>query len=141
MKFFTKVKEIRSREGVLHFERYAFIETPFFALYHHTIHRADEDKHLHSHPWNACGLILSGSYEVKESLMPRAHKIATKKPGDFSFMSRHDFHKISKIVDGPVKTLFFTFGRHKPWHYMVNGKKIEASEYRKMKRAGAFGEI
>lgn len=129
MKLFQKVKEIRSREGVLHFERYAIIETSLFALYVHTIHKHDEDKHLHSHPWNFMTIVLSGAY-----LALAKNGFATiKSPGSFSKMSRHDFHKIGGILNGPVKTLFLAYGKRSPWHYLVDGEKVESSEYRRLK--------
>lgn len=129
MKLFKKVKEIRSREGILHFERFAIIETSLFALYVHTIHRADEDKHPHSHPWNFVTVVLSGAY-----LACDANGRATPKgPGAFSFMSRHGFHKIGAILSGPVKTLFLAYGKRSPWYYLVGGDKVESTEYRKLK--------
>lgn len=129
MKFFKKVKEIRSRDGKLHFERYAIVETVWFALYIHTIHRHDEDLHLHSHPWNFCTIVLSGAY-----LAVGENGFATiKAPGTFSRMSRHQFHQIGSILCGPVITLFFAFGKRSPWYYLVDGEKIESTKYRQLK--------
>ena len=134
MKLFEKVKEIRSREGVLHFEGYAIVETSIFALYVHTIHKHDEDKHLHSHPWNFLTVVLSGCYLA----ISQKGYAAIKSPGSFSKMSRYGFHKIGSILNGPVKTLFLAYGRRTPWHFLVNGTKVESSEYRVMKHEGKF---
>lgn len=132
MKLFKKVKEIRSRSGELHFERFAIIETSFFALYIHTIHKHDEDRHLHSHPWNFLTVVLTGAYLA----LGQDGSTTVKIPGTFSRMSRHGFHKIGRILDGPVKTLFFAWGKRSPWHYLVNGEKVESAKYRKMKHEG-----
>lgn len=53
-------------------------------------------------------------------------------------MTRNNFHKIQEIVEGPVKALFFTWGRAKPWYYLVEGDRIESKIYRKMKHATGF---
>ena len=133
MKLFQKAKEIRSREGALHFERYAIIETFLFAVYLHKIHKEDQDLHLHSHPWNFVTIVLKGSYrELGE------HGESLKKVGTVSSMSRNRFHKIATVFDKPVTTLFLTFGKHKPWHYLVDGSKIESDEYRKLKHLSGF---
>jgi hypothetical protein len=56
------VKEIRSKEGILHFQRYELFKTPWFRCYLHRIFEGDKDLHLHNHPWNFLGIILKGSY-------------------------------------------------------------------------------
>lgn len=127
MKFFQKVKTIISKSGELYFERYAIFEIENFAsLYLHFIHRADKDKHLHTHPWNFASVILKGSY-IEET----DEGFRTKSPGTFSFAGRHFCHKISEIVSGPVVSLFFTYGVYKPWGYSLG--KIDSVEYRKLK--------
>lgn len=127
MKFFKKVKEIRSKEGELYFERYAIFEIENVAsLYIHRIHKADKDKHLHTHPWNFASVILKGSYAEKTD-----DGLWTKYPGVFSFAGRHFCHKIEKIIKGPVVSLFFVYGKYKPWYYSMG--KIESVEYRKLK--------
>lgn len=134
MKFLQKVKEIRSKTGELHFQRYAIIETEWFALYVHRIHKEDQDKHLHSHPWNFLSMVLYGGYhELRED-----GRYKPKKPGTISWMSRNGFHKIAHIDRGPVTTLFFTFGPHQPWYYLVNGAEVESVEYRNLKNSGGL---
>lgn len=134
MKFFTKVKEIRSKTGKLHFQRFAIFETDACALYIHRIHRHDEDLHLHSHPWNFISLILWGEYWE----LVTSGDYRQKNFGTISRMTRNDFHKIAMITKGPVTTLFFTYGEHMPWYYYVNGRMIESEKYRTMKNKGMF---
>jgi hypothetical protein len=61
---FKLIKEIKSKQGVLHFKRWElFTSKRFnFSIYLHGIYKADEDPHLHNHPWNIATLILWGSY-------------------------------------------------------------------------------
>lgn len=127
MKFFQKVKEIRSKADELYFERYAIFEIENFAsLYIHRIHRADKDKHLHTHPWNFASVILRGSYQELTD-----DGIRIKRPLTFAFAGRHFCHKIQEIISGPVISLFFVYGKYKPWFYSLG--KVESTEYRRLK--------
>ena len=127
MKLFEKVKEIRDRKGELYFERYAIFEIENFAsLYIHKIHKHDKDKHCHTHPWNFFGMILKGSYYEDTDI-----SVSVKKPFRPFWGSRDYCHRISGIVDGPVTTLFFVWGKYKPWHYSKG--KIHFAEYRRLK--------
>jgi hypothetical protein len=138
MKFFQRVKEIKSRAGELHFTRFAIFETPLLSLYVHKIYKADEDEHLHSHPWNFLTVILSGAYRTwvddqdPEDLGKR-YRGENKTRFDWTHMTRKQFHKITEIAIGPVTTLFLAYGKHQPWHYLVNGEKVESTEYRNKK--------
>ena len=133
MKIFQKVKEIRSKLGALHFQRYAIIETSFFAVYIHKIYRPDADKHLHTHPWNFWTIVLSGSYKELTVNGSTVKAEGTVGSGDRSFV-----HKIEEIVRGPITTLFITWGKSQPWGYLVNGEIVEQSEYRTRKRNGEY---
>jgi hypothetical protein len=135
MKFFQNVKRIVSKSDELYFERYAIFEIEnFAALYIHKIYRADKDKHLHTHPWNFASVILKGSY-IEESDDGFYQKV----PGTFSFAGRHFCHKISQIVSGPVISLFFVYGKYKPWYYSLG--KIESVEYRKLKNENNLPDV
>jgi hypothetical protein len=139
MKFFSKVMEIKSKLGELHFERYAIIETSVFSIYIHKIHKADKDPHLHSHPWNFVTLTLKGSYVEKYlstdvfGEMQEVERV--KKPLSFATANRNYFHKIETILDGPVTTLFATFGKQEKWYYLVNDARVVAWEYRCLKNS------
>ena len=145
MKFFTKVKEIRSRAGELHFERYAIVELPFFAIYIHKIHKADKDPHLHSHPWNFATVTLKGRYLEKylstDLFCEKQEVERLKRPGSFATANRNYFHKIEEILDGPVHTLFVTWGFSKNWHYLVNDSRIESSTYRHLKHSAIPNDV
>lgn len=138
MKLFKQVKEIRSKSGELHFTRFAILETSIFSIYIHKIYKADKDPFLHSHPWNFFGIILKGEYtEVFSGLDLFWEPQNFYKPRfPFSILSgdRNYFHKILRIDKGPVTSLFFTFGKHKDWFYLLDDDvKVHYSEYRKNK--------
>lgn len=56
------VKEIKSKQGEVHFRRYRLLQTPWFAIYIHHILISDQDKDMHDHPWNFTSVILEGAY-------------------------------------------------------------------------------
>ena len=145
MKFFSKVKEIRPRIGELHFERYAIVELPFFAIYIHRIHKADKDPHLHSHPWNFSTLTLKGSYLEKylstDIFCEKQETERVKNFGSFAVADRNYFHKIEEILDGPVYTLFVIWGTSENWNYLVNGVRIESGTYRHLKHSAIPNEV
>src|SRR5882757_8105423 len=136
MKFFKKVMEIRSKDGILYFTRWTIFKCRWFSLYIHKISERDEDFHLHNHPRNFISVILKGSYK-EESLIwpywplsPRPAKLL--KPKGFltiSYMNRQGFHRIHRIIKGPVYSLFFTYGKAMTWFHMVNYTKIEHNIY------------
>lgn len=125
--FFKKVKTITSKTGELFFERWAIFEIQHFcALYIHRIHKSDRDPHLHTHPWNFVGLILKGAYIERT-----VEAVRLRSFGSISCAGRNFCHKIDEIVKGPVYSLFFVFGRHKPWYYSLG--HVESTVYRRLK--------
>ena len=52
------VKEIKSKAGEVYFRRWRIISTPLIKIYFHGIYKADEDAHLHNHPWNFISIIF-----------------------------------------------------------------------------------
>lgn len=144
MKLFSKVKEIRSKTGELHFERFAIIETSLFAVYIHRIHKEDKDRHLHSHPWNFFTVTLKGSYVERflglDLFGESQEDVRVKRPGSIAFGDRYFYHKIDRIVNGPVTTFFVTWGRPHSWFYFVTDEKgveysVESNDYRKLKHS------
>jgi hypothetical protein len=106
---------------------------------------------MHSHPWAFFGIIIKGSY-VEEYLkkssignifwpigISLSSAYRTKRPFSIGFGGRKYFHRIHRIENGPVTSLFFTFGKHQNWYYRTSlGRDglIESEEYRKLKHEG-----
>ncbi len=126
------IKEIKSKTGELHFRRWRIISTPWFSIFVHNIYKADEDKHLHDHPWSYCNAVLRGSY-----LEETPDGINLMDVGSSSRRKAESFHKILKVW-GPVTTLFMIGRRRRDWGYFVNGSWMQHEEYRRAKRCGAI---
>ena len=125
------VKEIKSKQGVLHFRRYAILESKYLNLYIHYIHKEDLDQHLHNHPWNIFTVVLDGSYvELLENGVENNRKYL-----NFGYHNRKAYHKILKLNTRYVKTLAIAFGKKSDWGYSVDGKHIDHVEYRSNKNS------
>lgn len=120
----------------------------------HFIHRADQDPHLHDHPWNARTIILQGGYEEQRLLTgedakgvyghvrvpewikrtsgekpPQICEYKTRLPGDTAPLKHGEFHKIESVEPGGAITLFIT-GRYRgPWGFLVDGVKVGWRRY------------
>jgi hypothetical protein len=122
------IKEIRSKEGKLHFRRWQLLKTPWFSIYIHGIYAPDQDKHLHNHPWDYKSLVLKGSY-IEET----NNGVNLLKFGSVTSRNGEDYHKIKTLLTNSVYTLFIVSPAKRTWGYQVNGKCMYNEEYRKLK--------
>jgi hypothetical protein len=86
----------------------------------HRIMREDRDRHLHDHPWNARTFILRGGYEEERP----GQAFILRQPGDTARLSYGQYHRINKVSDGGVWTLFVTGKKRGTWGFKVDGKKV-----------------
>lgn len=104
----------------------------------HHIHRADEDRELHNHPWDrAYSFLLTGSYieeRLVQDLLPFVIERELRKVRWFNALYKEDFHRITSI-DGPLWTLFIAGDRQDTngvdWGFLdeENNKLIPHTEY------------
>jgi hypothetical protein len=138
------VKEIISKDGLVHFRRWRILATPWFNIYIHNILRSDEEAHPHDHPWNFLSFILKGGYT--EAWLPFYEDVAyrngvpllnsTRKPGTVVYHDAKDFHKLTLLKDS-AWTLVFTFGKRRPtWGYQTEQGWFEQKAYRELKHEG-----
>lgn len=129
------IKEIKSKKGELHFQRYLLLKTPWFEVYIHKIYKKDEDDHLHDHPWNIFTMILWGSYMeevLSKNKQTTFYRLRTF--GNCGYRSIKRFHKIQEVVKGPVTTLAIVGRRkHDPWGYWTENGWVDHVTYRKNK--------
>jgi len=132
---FFLVKEIKSRDGELHFRRWRIIETPWFSIYVHGIYKADEDKHMHDHPWNYTSIVLRGffSERIPDPNRPNREECLVLGPSKIVRRKAEQFHKIEQLHSPTVYTLFFTGRRRREWGYRTEHGWIDHKTYRKQK--------
>ena len=137
MNLFTKLfrklflrSEIISKTGVLHFQRWRLIETPWFRCYIHYIFESDKDLHLHSHPWDFWSFVLSGGY-VEELLGGEMNIVRRFK---WNHHAASDYHRLT-LTQKPTISLFFATGKRQVWGYFVPemGGLVDDATYRRLK--------
>jgi hypothetical protein len=133
------VKEIKSKTGELHFQRYRIIECRLFALYLHYIAKADEDAHLHSHPWNFYSLILKGGY-YEDIIRPDGYTSRiTRRLLSLEYRFYDAYHKVIQLIK-PTWTLVLVSPKKEgyTWGYLVDGKHVDFETYRENKNEGMY---
>lgn len=123
------VKEIKSKQGVLHFERWRILNLWLFSIYVHKIHCSDQDTHQHSHPWIFFSKILAGGY-----IEQRGGRGNLMTPGSWTIMKPTEYHRITVLK--PVISFVITGPRIHEWGYMTNSGHVDSVSYRRMKRNG-----
>lgn len=118
------IKEIRAKNGDLHFRRWGIFQSKYFNIYLHQIYIEDREGFQHSHPWNFLCLILKGGY-----IEQRGDKLKTVKPGNFIWANRYQFHKIKQLLSKESISLFFTFGERQNWFFRTSMGDIESRRY------------
>lgn len=123
----------------------------------HFIHRADQDQHLHDHPWNARTIILRGGYEEERRLehetwsqemwdrvdphgwmrrfsesapaRAQAAEWIARRAGDTAALKHGEYHRIAAIHSDCAVTLFITGKYRGPWGFLVDGVKVGWRKY------------
>ena len=134
------VKEIVSKEGVVHFRRYRLLDTPWLRIYIHNLLVSDEDKHMHNHPWSFFTLLLKGSYEqlfyIKSKVGADCGGTIKMYERDSFTMGKNAYHKIT-LLTPTAWTLFFAYGKKSSWGYLLDDKShIDFKDYRSLKNDG-----
>lgn len=112
----------------------------------HHICRADVDRHLHDHPWNARTIVLRGWYNeerpwpaLTDAEAARADGAVISDGNERALFHRArghtgrllfgQFHRISAVSPGGVWTLFITGRTRGTWGFDVDGRKVPWREY------------
>lgn len=101
----------------------------------HHILRADLDRNLHDHPWNARTILLRGGY-VETRLSNDVHVRHWRGAGDTAQLRFGEFHKIDWVSPGGVWTLFLTWDYQGTWGFLVGDFKVPHREYDRRVKAG-----
>jgi hypothetical protein len=113
----------------------------------HHIMRPDLDRHLHDHPWNARTIILRGWYSEErptgkcttEDLMQYCSGTKVRHGVELSLIERSagytgrllfgQYHRIARVPDEGVWTIFITWKKRGTWGFDVDGVKVPHREY------------
>lgn len=130
------VKEIRSRNDTLHFQRFRLLALPWFSIFLHRLLASDVDKHLHDHPWDFVSLILWGSYTELCASSPNwsTPTPRTVKRGDIVRHDHSDAHKLT-LNSKSVWSLVFIGSKRYDWGYQTETGWMDHWLYRQRKRS------
>lgn len=133
------VKQIESRKGDLHFQRFRLLATPWFSVFVHRILASDEDRHLHDHPWSFVSLILWGSYTELCARSPHwgSPKSRKVRPGNLVVHHHSDAHKLT-LNTKVVWSLVIAGRREALWGYQTEDGWVDHYLYRLRKGAGRY---
>jgi hypothetical protein len=91
----------------------------------HHICRADHDRDLHDHPWNARTIIIKGGY-VEERLGPVT---ICRDSGATASLRFGEYHRITHVQPGGAWTIFITGKYRGTWGFLVDGAKVQWRKY------------
>lgn len=117
-----------AHDGVPYLSRRIVIRTPFGSIYHHRIHRPDQDRHLHNHPWTFVSIVLSGGYtEVSQK---RHQPNRTSRHARRFNVKRYgvDYHRIAHVHPN-TRTLVFCGPRRGGWGFLTKSGHTPWREY------------
>ena len=154
---------ITSRDGSTEYMRRWWLFNPYsdsagkrkypwipMSIRFHEILRADDDPHLHDHPWDAQTIIVRGWY-IEEVETPGCEPYGSENPDEppvrvfmreagytapIRFGQYHRIREVSHKRRQQTLTLFFTFGYRGTWGFKVDGVKVPWREYLADKHAG-----
>lgn len=92
----------------------------------HHILRADADRHLHNHPWNAWTVILRGWYlEEREDGLHGRWRL------NIARIRASDFHRIVAVSEDGVWTMFISTQWRQVWGFKTENGFVPWREYLK----------
>lgn len=101
---------------------------PFAVRVHHILRR-DHDRDPHNHPWAFRTIILDGWYDEALLQPDGSEDVRRVHAGMTQARDTKQYHRIEKISEGGVWTLFFMEKKSGEWGFLQNGKHIHWREY------------
>jgi hypothetical protein len=94
----------------------------------HRIHREDQDRWMHNHPWStAAFLIVSGGY-TEERLVDGSVVTTTLRAGDVNRLDASTYHRITAIEPN-TWTIGLIGDRVQDWGFLVDGMLVPWRDY------------
>jgi hypothetical protein len=122
-------------DGDPYLDRLRLVQTPWFGIYLHHIHRPDVDPDPHDHPWWFASLVIAGGYRElvwldKRERGGRATTVLARDRSRWSLRSlgRGGAHMITDVT-GPLWTLVLTGPRRGDWGFWTPAGFVGWREY------------
>lgn len=106
-------------DGDPYLDRLRLVQTPWFGVYLHHIHRPDRDRDPHDHPWAFMSFVLAGAY--RETVWPDKHNLSActervRARWSLRCLGRRAAHIITETA-GSLWTLVLTGPRRGEWGF------------------------
>jgi hypothetical protein len=117
--------------GDPYLDRLRIIQTPWFGVYLHHIHRPDIDRDPHDHPWAFASLVIAGGYT--ERVWPDKRDLAKchlrqRDRWSLRLLRRSGAHIITEIQQS-LWTLVVVGPRRADWGFWTPGGFVGWKEY------------
>lgn len=96
--------------------RLRIVDTPWFGVFVHTMHRPDAQPMLHDHPWPFVSFVLRGGY-TERILDPVTRQVRERHIRRFNRKRMIDAHYIVALDQRPTRTLMFVGRTRRKWGY------------------------
>ena len=102
----------------------------------HHIRRADNDRHVHDHPWNARTIIMDSASdfgyveerpEWNSDTAPLTRFV--RHVGYTGRLNFGQYHRISEVPPAGVWTIFITWRKRGTWGFLVGREKVRYLDY------------
>lgn len=118
-------------DGDPYLDRLRLVQTPWFGIYLHHIHRPDIDADPHDHPWGFASLVIAGGY--REAVWPDKHNlgrcvIRERPRWSLQRLGRGAAHIITH-TDGTLWTLVLVGRRRGDWGFWTRSGFVGWREY------------
>ena len=90
----------------LYLTRLNIIQTPWFSVKLHWIHRPDPDRDLHCHPWPFVSFVLKGYYLEEESKSPATEYGKIRVIDWFNYKNTKTAHRICSVAPSTLTLIF-----------------------------------
>ena len=119
-------------DGTDYLVRLRIVQTPWFGIYLHDIHKDDGDSAPHNHPWPFLSLVVRGHYTERlypdPIGRPTDYLKQTHNARSVHRMGRASAHRIIDAAPD-LKTLIVTGKRQASWGFFVDGEHIDWADY------------
>lgn len=120
IKLFDRVEiSGRSGGGDPYLTRWRIIDSKWFGIFLHKMHRPDASPILHDHPWPFVSFVLRGGYTERRKDMDAGDDgpARSRHVGHINLKRLKDAHYIRSLDRTPTWTLVFVGRTHRVWGY------------------------
>lgn len=123
--------------GDVYLDRVYLIQTPWFGVMFHRIHRPDNQRDLHNHPWAFLSIVLRGWYNEEvpcECGLISGNHTKQRTVRWINFKGLSGRHRIAYCSRKPIWTLVFTGPKCQTWGFFVDDgtRFVKWTEYEKV---------